>query len=96
MPLSREDVVHVATLCRIALTDQEVEVMRGQLSDILAQFESLKELDTTSVQPTSHAVPLSSVMRDDEPRPASPKEEVLRNAPTREGDFFRTRVVLEE
>jgi aspartyl-tRNA(Asn)/glutamyl-tRNA(Gln) amidotransferase subunit C len=96
VPLSREDVIHVATLCRVALTDQEVEVLRGQLSDILDQFDVLKELDTHDVTPTSHAVPLASVMREDEPRPAFPKDEVLRNAPAREGDFFRTRVVLEE
>jgi len=96
MPLSREDVIHVATLCRIALTDQEVEVLRGQLSDILGQFESLAKLDTAGVLPTSHAVPLASVMREDESHPASPRDEVLRNAPAREGDFFRTRVVLEE
>ena len=96
MPLSREEVLHIATLCRIALTDEEVEVFRRQLSHILEQFEVLKGVDTEGVPPTSHAVPLESVMRDDEPGPSFPREEVLRNAPRREEDFFKVNLVLEE
>ncbi|MSQ11572.1 MAG: Asp-tRNA(Asn)/Glu-tRNA(Gln) amidotransferase subunit GatC [Dehalococcoidia bacterium] len=96
MPLTKQDVIHVATLCRIALTPAEVEQLSTQLSNILEQFEVLKELDTAGVPPTSTALPLVSVMRDDEPRDASPKEDVLQNAPARQGDFFSVRLVLEE
>ncbi|MBI4233892.1 MAG: Asp-tRNA(Asn)/Glu-tRNA(Gln) amidotransferase subunit GatC [Chloroflexi bacterium] len=96
MPLSREEVLHVATLCRLALTEEEVERMRLQLSNILEQFEVLKELDTANVPPTAHSVALSNVLREDEPRPSLPKEEILANAPRREGDDFRVPIVLEE
>jgi aspartyl-tRNA(Asn)/glutamyl-tRNA(Gln) amidotransferase subunit C len=94
--LTREQVLHIASLVRIALTEPEVERLREQLSDILEQFEALRELDTASIQPTTSVLPLASVMREDEPRPAYPKDEILANAPAREGDFFRVRVVLEE
>jgi aspartyl-tRNA(Asn)/glutamyl-tRNA(Gln) amidotransferase subunit C len=94
--LSREQVLHVATLCRIGLTEEEVERFRSQLSHVLEQFEVLKEVDTTDVPPTSHSVPLHTVLRPDDPSPPFPREEVLRNAPRREGAFFRVPLVLEE
>ena len=96
MPLTREEVLHIATLCRIGLSEEEVEHFRRQLSHILEQFEVLKQVDTEGVEPTSHAVPLDSVMREDEPSPSFPREEVLANAPRREDDFFRVNLVLEE
>ncbi len=94
--LSREEVIHIATLCRIALTEQELERMREQLSHILEQFEVLKEVDTTGVPATGHAIALGTVMRDDVPRPSFPRDDVLANAPRREGEFFRVNAVLEE
>jgi aspartyl-tRNA(Asn)/glutamyl-tRNA(Gln) amidotransferase subunit C len=96
MPLDRSEVEHIATLARIALTGEEVELLREQLSHILEQFEVLKELDTTGVTPTGHAVPLLTAMREDIPGESLSPEEVLRNAPRREGEFFRVKVVLEE
>jgi aspartyl-tRNA(Asn)/glutamyl-tRNA(Gln) amidotransferase subunit C len=63
--ISREDVEHVARLARLALSDAEVERMREQLSGILAYIDTLRALDTAGVEPTSHAVPLVNVMRDD-------------------------------
>ena len=63
MALSRTEVLQIATLARIALTDEEVELFREQLSEILDQFEALKELDTSGVPPTGHAVDLQAVMR---------------------------------
>ena len=96
MALSRDEVLHVALLCRIALSDAEVEQLQGQLSDILGQFEVLAELDTAEVPPTGHSVPLTTVTRQDDARPATPKEDVLANAPRREGDYFRVLPVLEE
>ena len=96
MALSRDEVMHVALLCRIALSEAEVERLQGELSDILGQFEALGELDTADVPPTGHSVPLTTVTRGDDARPATPKEDVLANAPRREGDYFRVLPVLEE
>lgn len=95
MPLSREDVLHVARLARIALSDDEVERFRTQLSDILDHFDVLRQIDTEGVPPTAHTLDLVNVERDDEVRPSMPVEDVLRNAPAREGDLFRVRAVLE-
>ncbi|HXF52117.1 MAG TPA: Asp-tRNA(Asn)/Glu-tRNA(Gln) amidotransferase subunit GatC [Dehalococcoidia bacterium] len=95
MPLSREDVLHVARLARVALTDEEVERFQAQLSDILDHFDVLRQIDTEGVPPTAHTLDLVNVERDDEVRPSMPVEDVLRNAPVREGDYFRVRAVLE-
>ncbi len=95
MPLSREDVLHVARLARIALSDDEVERFQTQLSDILDHFDVLRQIDTEGVPPTAHTLDLVNVERDDEVRPSMPVEDVLRNAPAREGDLFRVRAVLE-
>ena len=96
MPLSREEVEHIAILCRIALSEEELELMRSQLSHILEQFEVLKQVDTEGVPPTGHSVALESVMREDEPDDSCDKEETLTNAPRRNGDFFQVNAVLEE
>lgn len=96
MPLSREEVKHIATLCRIALTEAEQERFRGQLSHILEQFDVLKQVDTSNLPPTSHSVPLQSVMREDESKDSFSKEDTLANAPRREDDFLRVNIVLEE
>ena len=96
MALDRAEVEHIATLARIALTDVEVELLRQQLSNILEQFDVLRQLDTSGVAPTGHAVELGTVMRDDTPGDSLTSEAVLSNAPRREGEFFRVKVVLEE
>ena len=95
MPLSREDVLHVAQLARIGLRAADVERFQGQLSHILDQFEVLRRIDTSDVPPTAFAVPLENVMRDDMVTPSCDVETVLANAPQREGDFFRVRRILE-
>ena len=94
--ISREAVAHVARLARLALTDAELETMREQLNAILAHIDALKAVDTTGVEPTSHAVPQFNVMREDEPRPCLPVEDMLANAPDRAGDFFRVPRIIEE
>jgi aspartyl-tRNA(Asn)/glutamyl-tRNA(Gln) amidotransferase subunit C len=94
--ISRDDVLRVARLARLALTDAEVETMREQLSAILSHIDALKAVDTAGVEPTSHAVPQFNVMREDEPRPCFPVEEMLANAPDRAGDFFRVPRIIEE
>ena len=79
MPLSREEVQHIATLCRIGMSEEELEQFRQQLSHILEQFEVLQQVDTTDIPPTGHSVALETVMREDEPREA---RDVSGNAPT--------------
>ena len=94
--ISRQDVEHVARLSRLALTDAELERMREQLSGILAYIDKLRALDTASVEPTSHAVPLVNVMRDDETRPCLSQDEALANAPERRGEYARVPKIIED
>jgi|SRR5688572_26490782 len=94
--ISREDVQHVARLARLELSEAELERMRVELNNILAFMDKLRSLDTSGVEPTSHAVPLRNVMREDEPRPSFPRDEMLANAPERAGDFFRVPRIIEE
>ena len=96
MPLERSQVEHIASLARIGLTEDEIEMFGEQLSQILEQFQVLKELDTTGVTPTGHAGGLQTVMRDDLAEDSLDSEDVLKNAPRREGEFFRVNAVLEE
>ena len=95
MQLTTADVRHIALLARIAMTEEEIERMRDQMSNILEQFEVLKQVDTEGVEPTGHSADVESVMRDDEVAPSRSLEDVLANAPQREGDFLRVRTVLE-
>jgi aspartyl-tRNA(Asn)/glutamyl-tRNA(Gln) amidotransferase subunit C len=94
--ISREDVEHVARLARLALGDAEIERMREQLNGILAYIDKLRALDTGGVEPTSHAVPLVNVMRDDDTRPCLTQDEALANAPDRSGAFFRVPRIIED
>ena len=95
MALTREEVLHIAHLARVALNDEDVATFQEQLSEILDHFETLKALDTEGVEPTSHPLPLESVMRGDDVRPSLPREDVLANAPLAEDGLFRVRAVLE-
>lgn len=96
MPLERSQVEHIATLARIGLTEKEIQMFGEQLSQILEQFEVLLQLDTTGVAPTRHAGGIQTVMREDVPEDSLDLEDVLKNAPRREGEFFRVNAVLEE
>ena len=96
MSLSREEVLRIAQLARVGLSEEDVAKFQEQLSDVLDHFETLRALDTEGVEPTSYPLPLESVMRADEVRPSLPREEVLANAPQAEDGAFRVRAVLEE
>ena len=96
MTLSRDEVQHIASLCRIGITEEDLATMPEQLSHILDLFQDLQTLDTEDVPPTGPSVSLETVMREDESRPSLSSEDVLANAPRREGDLFRVKVVLEE
>jgi aspartyl-tRNA(Asn)/glutamyl-tRNA(Gln) amidotransferase subunit C len=89
MAITREQVQHVARLAHLALTDEEVERLTGQLGAILDAVGKVSELDLTDVEPTSHPLDLVNVWREDDPRPSLTREEALANAPDVEGGFFK-------
>lgn len=95
MALSEDDVLHIARLARIALTDAEVGRFAGQLSGILDQFAVLSAAPVEGLEPTAHPLPLSNVMRADEVAPSLSRSAVLANAPQQEDGLFRVRAVLE-
>ena len=86
--IDREQVLHVARLARLQLTEDEVERMNAELSGILDHIEKIGELDLDGVEPTSHVVPMSNALRADEPRPALPREVALAGAPAVRDDGF--------
>lgn len=96
MALTREEVLHVAKLARVGVTDDDVAKFQSQLSDILDHFTALSEIDTTDVPPTTQSLPVVNVMGQDEPRSSLPQEEVLQNAPIQQEGYLRVRAVLEE
>jgi aspartyl-tRNA(Asn)/glutamyl-tRNA(Gln) amidotransferase subunit C len=86
--IGHDEVLHVARLARLSLTDQEIERMSSELSSVLGHIEKIGELDLDGVEPTSHVVPLENVLRGDEPRPSLDREQALAEAPARvEGGF---------
>jgi len=95
MPLTLEEVEHIANLARLKLTEEEKARYREQLSAILDYFAQLQSLDTSQIPPTSSVLPPRSVLRQDEPRPGLTLEELLRNAPQVEGAQFRVPPVLD-
>jgi aspartyl-tRNA(Asn)/glutamyl-tRNA(Gln) amidotransferase subunit C len=88
MEISRDEVLHVAKLARLALSEEEIEKFRAQLSAILEAVGKVSELDLEGVPPTSHPLDLVNVLAEDEPQPCLSREEALANAPDAEGGFF--------
>jgi aspartyl-tRNA(Asn)/glutamyl-tRNA(Gln) amidotransferase subunit C len=86
--ITREQVLHVARLARLELSEEEVERFGEQLSAILEAVGRVSELDLDGVEPTAHPLDLVNVLAEDEPRPSLPAEEALRNAPDPEDGFF--------
>ncbi len=95
MKLSREEVLHIALLARLGLTEAEVDRISEQLSNILENFEVLQQVDTTDIPPTAQSIALQNVVSADKVAPSLPPGQVLANAPKKEGDLFRVRAVLE-
>jgi aspartyl-tRNA(Asn)/glutamyl-tRNA(Gln) amidotransferase subunit C len=87
--IDRGQVLHVAKLARLKLSDEEVERMSGELSAILEHVDNINELDLEGVEPTTHVVPLENVLREDEPRPSLPRERALEQAPDADEAGFR-------
>lgn len=95
MSITLKDVEHVANLARLALTDAEKAQFTDQLNAILKYAEKLNELDTDNVEPTTHVLPITNVLRDDEKRESLPIEKVLLNAPDEEDGQIKVPAVLE-
>ena len=89
MAISRAEVVHVARLARLALTDEELDRFAGQLDAILEAVGKVSELDLSGVEPTLHPLELSNVWAEDAPQPSLPVEDALANAPEVEDDAIR-------
>ena len=94
--LSRDEVRHVGTQARLALTEDEIERMRVEMASILDQVATLNELDTSAIPPSASILPLDTVMGEDEPRPSLDVAAVLVNAPSVEDNQFRVPAILEE
>jgi aspartyl-tRNA(Asn)/glutamyl-tRNA(Gln) amidotransferase subunit C len=88
MAISGDEVLHVARLARLALSEEEVGRFQEQLSAILEAVGKVGELDLADVPPTSHPLDLVNVLAEDEPQPSLPREQALANAPDPEGGFF--------
>ena len=95
MKISRAEIEHIAFLARLSLSDEEKDLFGSQLSGILGYMEKLDELDTREVEPTSHVLSLSNVMRDDVPVLSIPREDTLLNAPSHTERFFRVPKIIE-
>jgi aspartyl-tRNA(Asn)/glutamyl-tRNA(Gln) amidotransferase subunit C len=94
MKLSREEVLHIARLARLGLDEAEVGKFSEQLSNLLEHFEVLQQVNTDGVTPSAHSVSLQNVERSDQVLDSLPPDQVLANAPRKEGDFFRVKPVL--
>ena len=95
MKLSYEQVRHIGWLARLGLSEEDVEKFSLQLSNILDNFEILKEVDTADVPPATHTIPLQNVTRKDDVADSYPQAEILSNAPKQEGDCFKVQAILE-
>jgi aspartyl-tRNA(Asn)/glutamyl-tRNA(Gln) amidotransferase subunit C len=96
MKLSREEVKHIAILARLGISEDEIEKFSLQLSNILDNFEVLKQVDTSNLPPTAQSVNLQNIFRADEAESSYPAEEILANAPKQDNNYFKVKAVLEE
>jgi len=96
VPITRDEVAHLARLARLAVTDEELDVFAGQLDVILGSVARVAEVAADDIPPTTHAVPLTNVLRPDEVRPSLPRDTVLSQAPSAEGGRFRVPRILDD
>lgn len=94
--LTKEEVKHLATLCRIGLTDKDVENFRTELQDILSFFENLKDINTENVKPTSHPISIECFLRKDLMNEPFSSEDTLNNVPETKDGFIKSKIILEE
>jgi aspartyl-tRNA(Asn)/glutamyl-tRNA(Gln) amidotransferase subunit C len=96
MTLSQEEVLHIAALAKVGVTEADVEKLKVQLSNILENFAVLQKVETGDVPPTAQSIDLHNVILPDEVHPSLSQDEVLSNAPQREDNFFKVKIVLED
>ncbi|KJS00099.1 MAG: glutamyl-tRNA amidotransferase [Desulfobulbaceae bacterium BRH_c16a] len=89
MKITKKEVLHVAHLARLSLTDEELEKMTGQLDNILSYVDKLSELDTGNILPTSHVFSVSNAFREDVVRESLPRNEALMNSPQHNEEMFQ-------
>lgn len=94
MKITKQEVEHVSLLARLYLSDQDKELMTSHLDAILTYMDKLNELDTKTVEPTSHVIETGNVVREDQVGDSIPVESALSNAPDKENDFFRVPRIL--
>ncbi|MGP0030791.1 MAG: Asp-tRNA(Asn)/Glu-tRNA(Gln) amidotransferase subunit GatC [Acidimicrobiales bacterium] len=94
--LTRDDVVHVALLARLALTEEEVDLFTGQLGTVLEHAADVAALDLSHLEPSSHPIAIDTVVRPDEPQPGVDRDEVLAAAPSVEDHRFRVPRIVGE
>ncbi len=95
MAITKEQVLHVAKLARLNLTDEETERLRGDMENIIGFADKLNELDTEGVVPTAHAIPMQNAFREDVVIPSYDREAILQNAPDRDEEAFVVPKVVE-
>ena len=94
MRLSREQVRHIAELAKLGITEEEAELFAEQLSEILEYAQMLNQLDTSAIPPTAQAIRMRSVTRRDEVQPSLSPDKILANAPQRQGNCFKVKLIL--
>jgi aspartyl-tRNA(Asn)/glutamyl-tRNA(Gln) amidotransferase subunit C len=95
MSITENEVQHIVKLSRLILTPEELSTYRGQLSSIIEYIEQLNTLETANVEPTSHVLPITNVMRDDVLAPCLSSDEALKNAPDPVDNFYRVPKIIE-
>lgn len=95
MAITKDTIKYVANLARIELDDKELEQFTAQLDRILEYVHKLKDLDVSKLEPTSHVLDMKNVYREDIVKKSLPVEDVLKNAPSREGNLFKVQKIIE-
>ncbi|MDP3142420.1 MAG: Asp-tRNA(Asn)/Glu-tRNA(Gln) amidotransferase subunit GatC [Candidatus Omnitrophota bacterium] len=93
--ITKDDLKYVAHLARLSLSEKEIEHFTVQLEGILKYINKLKQVDVSNVEPTSHVFPQKNIYRQDELKPSLSIKEALKNAPSKEGDFFKVPKIIE-
>lgn len=94
MAVTRKEVEHIAELARLELTDSELEEYTAQLNKILVYMEKLNQLNTENVKPLSHPINCENVFREDVVKPSIDRKEALKNAPSKDDEFFKVPKVI--
>jgi len=94
MKLDKEQIKHIATLARLGLSDDDIEAFSIQLSEVLDNFDILKQIDTTNVQPAAQIISTQNVFRNDKVEKSFPRNEILNNAPMKENSCFKVQSIL--